>query len=292
MPTPHFVAVLAEGGANYKQETRLTTTSAAFGALEKSREHPSRDIITFQLSAKEWREKFNAEVAIREALEIEMMGIKGENAELLTDIKVLRGEEATRTRDLEKAREALLISSHILQERALKAAEDSQKITHAATSLKLESNLLNDERATRVADLLSDFRALQHSIASIPCDPPHPDDFYTEGYAALRQCSVDGQHILNVAADTRVPAARGGQAEQEKAELSHVLLDSFSRRHEAQKICMRQSAVMRSVAWREGVLMGIRPNATHAPALAACDQALRAVSRLVNQPAPQRQLAT
>jgi phenylalanyl-tRNA synthetase alpha subunit len=132
--------VLAEGAAEYEQEKRLVATSIAFDALEKSREHPSRDITTFQLSAKEWRERFNAEVAIREALEIEMMGIKGENAKLLTDIKVLREEEATRTRDLEKAREALLISSHILQERALKASEDSQKITHAATSLKLGRN--------------------------------------------------------------------------------------------------------------------------------------------------------
>ncbi|OBT61957.1 hypothetical protein VE03_08659 [Pseudogymnoascus sp. 23342-1-I1] len=81
----------------------------------------------------------------------------------------------------------------------------------------------NNARATRVADLLSDFRALQHSIASVTCDPPHPDDFYTEGYAALRQCSVDGQHVLNVAADTRVPTGRGGQAEQEKAELTQEL---------------------------------------------------------------------
>jgi hypothetical protein len=79
-------------------------------------------------------------VAIREALELEMMGIKGENAELLTDIKSLREAEATRTRDLEKAREALLISSRILQEQALKASEDSKKITHAATSLELGSS--------------------------------------------------------------------------------------------------------------------------------------------------------
>ncbi|KFZ22685.1 hypothetical protein V502_02835, partial [Pseudogymnoascus sp. VKM F-4520 (FW-2644)] len=124
----HFKAVLGKGAADYGQETRLVTTSTAFDEPEKNRQH---DTITFQLSAKEWRERFNAEVAIKEALEIEMMGIKGENAELLTEIKALREEEATRTRDLEKAREALLVSSHILQERALKASEDSQKITHA-----------------------------------------------------------------------------------------------------------------------------------------------------------------
>ncbi|KFY04018.1 hypothetical protein V490_00024 [Pseudogymnoascus sp. VKM F-3557] len=136
----HFKAVLAEGAANYEQEMPLVTKSTAFDAPDKSREHPSRDIITFQLSVKEWRERFNEELAIREALEIEMIRIKGENAELLPEMKALREEEARRIQELEKAREVLLITSRILQERASKASEDSQKITHAATSLKLGSN--------------------------------------------------------------------------------------------------------------------------------------------------------
>ncbi|KFZ19087.1 hypothetical protein V501_00849 [Pseudogymnoascus sp. VKM F-4519 (FW-2642)] len=106
----HFMAKLGKGAADYEQEKRL-------------------------------RERFNAELAIREAMEIEMMGIKGENAELMTEMKALREEQAKRIQELEKAREVLLITSHILQERALKASEDSQKITHAATFLKLGSNL-------------------------------------------------------------------------------------------------------------------------------------------------------
>jgi hypothetical protein len=129
----HFKAVLGKGAADYDPEMRLVTTIAAFDAPE----HPSSDTITVQLSAKEWREKFNAEVAKREALEIEMTGIKVKNSELLTDIKALREAEVTRT---EEAREFLQITSRILQERALKASEDSQKITQAATCLKLGSN--------------------------------------------------------------------------------------------------------------------------------------------------------
>ncbi|PQM43931.1 hypothetical protein VE01_10827 [Pseudogymnoascus verrucosus] len=136
----HFKAVLGEGAADYEQEKQLVTTSIGFDALEKSREHPSSDAISFQLSAKEWRERFNAEVAIREALKIEMMGIKGENGELLSEMKALREEEAMLIQELKKAREVLLITSRILQERALKASEDSQKITHATTSLKLGRN--------------------------------------------------------------------------------------------------------------------------------------------------------
>jgi hypothetical protein len=62
------------------------------------------------------------------------MRIKSENAELLTDIKALREAEAKQTQDLEKAREVLLITSHILQERALKAseAEDSLSVHYRA----------------------------------------------------------------------------------------------------------------------------------------------------------------
>lgn len=85
-------------------------------------------------------------------------------------------------------------------------------------SLCLES-LDNKERRARVADLLSDFTQLQQYIAAAPDTPEDMDDYYTEGWKVLRQCSIDGQHILNCGADTTVPRARGGQEEQDKAEL-------------------------------------------------------------------------
>ncbi|KFX91967.1 hypothetical protein O988_07493, partial [Pseudogymnoascus sp. VKM F-3808] len=72
--------------------------------------------------AKEWCERYNAQLAIREALEIEKIGSKGEKAELPTEIKALREEETVRIPKFEKAREVLLT------------------IPHAATSLKLGSN--------------------------------------------------------------------------------------------------------------------------------------------------------
>ncbi|KAF3345344.1 hypothetical protein VdG2_06595 [Verticillium dahliae VDG2] len=95
---------------------------------------------------------------------------------------------------------------------------------------------LNEYRRVRVADVLSDFRTLQYYIAAAPTEPENMEDYYAEGWAALRQCSLDGQHILNCAADTSVPQAAGGEEEQEKAELKQILLDSFARRHEGQKI--------------------------------------------------------
>lgn len=96
---------------------------------------------------------------------------------------------------------------------------------------RLTQPLVNDQRTARVADLLSDFRTLQYYIAAAPTDPSNMDDYYTEGYAALRQCSLDGQHILNCAAETRVPRVRGGADEQAKAELQQYV-SPYHQRHD------------------------------------------------------------
>ena len=82
---------------------------------------------------------------------------------------------------------------------------------------------VNDYRAARVAQILEDFRTLQYYIAAAPTEPPNPDDHYTEGWAALRQCAIDGQHILECAADTSVPTPGGGEQEQYKAELKQCV---------------------------------------------------------------------
>ncbi|EGO60180.1 hypothetical protein NEUTE1DRAFT_134237 [Neurospora tetrasperma FGSC 2508] len=119
------------------------------------------------------------------------------------------------------------------------------------------SDGLNPLREARVAELLSDFRTLQYLIAAVPTSPSNPDDYYTEGWAALRQCALDGQHILNCAADISIPCASGpGPDEQAKAELKQVLLDAYARRHEGQKIYLRQAAAQRWVGWRESVMGG------------------------------------
>jgi hypothetical protein len=59
---------------------------------------------------------------------------------------------------------------------------------------------------------------------------------------------------------------------------SRVLLDAYSRRHEAQKIYLRQEAAQRWVGWRDSVLQGQRPHAGHTEQLNACDAQLRVVS--------------
>ncbi|KAJ8105914.1 hypothetical protein ONZ43_g7239 [Nemania bipapillata] len=88
---------------------------------------------------------------------------------------------------------------------------------------------LNEYRTVRVAEVLSDFRDLQYYITAAPTNPLHDEDYYTEGWAALRQCALDGQHILNCAADVTVPHARGGEEEQVKAELKQSFRKSQTR---------------------------------------------------------------
>lgn len=58
-----------------------------------------------------------------------------------------------------------------------------------------------------------------------------------------------------------------------------ILLDAYSRRHEAQKIYLRQAAAQRWIDYREGVLQGQRPNSANRQQLRACDELLRQVRR-------------
>ncbi|KAH6985725.1 hypothetical protein BGZ61DRAFT_238864 [Ilyonectria robusta] len=133
----------------------------------------------------------------------------------------------------------------------------------------------NEFRTGRVAEVLSDFRTLQYYIAAAPVDPQDSAEYYTEGWAALRQCSLDGQHILECAADTSVPSAAGGEEEQMKAELKQVLLDAYSRRHEGQKIYLRQAAAQRWIEYRMQALTAGRSASKTESQLRACDRQLR-----------------
>ena len=64
------------------------------------------------------------------------------------------------------------------------------------------------------------------------------------------------------------------------SQLNRIMLDAYSRRHEAQKIYERQGAAQNWISWRDNVLQGQRPQPRHASQLAACDRQLRVVSSL------------
>ncbi|KAI1083377.1 hypothetical protein F5B20DRAFT_577058 [Whalleya microplaca] len=126
-------------------------------------------------------------------------------------------------------------------------------------------------RQVRIAEILSDFRTLQYYVAAAPVDPLDSEDYYTEGWAVLRQCALDGRYILNLPADMTAPNGKDTEA---KAELKQVILDSYSRRHEAQKIYLRQAAAQRWIESREQILKGQRPTSSHRRQLRTCDEQL------------------
>jgi hypothetical protein len=121
---------------------------------------------------------------------------------------------------------------------------------------------VNEYRTARVAEILDDFRTLQYYIAAAPTSPINSEDHYTEGWAALRQCAIDGQHILECAADTSVPNASGGEEEQRRAELkqyaiSHPHLAIFSFRRAAKIRCKRcqcqDDQLTETLSWLQGL---------------------------------------
>ena len=60
------------------------------------------------------------------------------------------------------------------------------------------------------------------------------------------------------------------------------MLDAYARRHEGQKIYLRQQTAQRWISWRDQVLQGQLPHAGHTEQLAACDAQLRVVSTLID----------
>lgn len=69
----------------------------------------------------------------------------------------------------------------------------------------------------RVAEIMTDFRNLQHYIAQIRTSPT-AEEYYLEGYALVRQCVAEGRSILaGPFSASSVPPS--GNPEAEKAQL-------------------------------------------------------------------------
>ncbi|KAL1650728.1 hypothetical protein SLS58_000846 [Diplodia intermedia] len=128
---------------------------------------------------------------------------------------------------------------------------------------------LNDARAIRIAEIMTDFRNLQHYIAQIRVSPS-PDEFYLQGYTLVRECHAEAQAILN--APFNANTSPGEDMEQQKALLkayepislhrditltllsSRVLLDSSIRRFRCQRVYLRATAAMRWINSRSAIL--------------------------------------
>lgn len=75
----------------------------------------------------------------------------------------------------------------------------------------------NHARAMRVAEVVSDYRNLQHYIAQIDARP-NAEEYYLEGYALIRACVADAQAVLTAPFSVG-NSDTGGNSEAEKAQL-------------------------------------------------------------------------
>lgn len=85
---------------------------------------------------------------------------------------------------------------------------------------KLSANtdsLVNDARAMRVAEIMTDFRNLQHYLVQLRATPT-AEEYYLEGYSLLRQCTTEAQTILQTPFSGGSGAV-GGDPEREKQQL-------------------------------------------------------------------------
>ena len=76
---------------------------------------------------------------------------------------------------------------------------------------------VNDVRALRLAEIIQDFRNLQHYIAQIRAVPTE-EEYHGDGYVLLRQCLAQGRAIL-AAPFSPSASSPNGDADAEKKHL-------------------------------------------------------------------------
>ncbi|KAF2794021.1 hypothetical protein K505DRAFT_349569 [Melanomma pulvis-pyrius CBS 109.77] len=134
------------------------------------------------------------------------------------------------------------------------------------------SDGLNDARAIRIAEIMTDFRNLQYYLSQLRATPT-AEEYYLEGYSLLRQCTTEAQTILET--PFAATAGTGGNADQEKQQLKSIIVDAAVRRFQCQRSFLRSHAGLRWMNSRNSILRGQKPNASHLGALQAADTTLR-----------------
>jgi hypothetical protein len=82
----------------------------------------------------------------------------------------------------------------------------------------------------RVAEIMSDFRNLQHYLVQLRAAPT-AEEYYLEGYSLLRECTSEAQSILQTPFSGGAGAATG-DAEREKQQLrAYVTLSILIHHH-------------------------------------------------------------
>jgi hypothetical protein len=79
------------------------------------------------------------------------------------------------------------------------------------------SSTVNDARAMRIAEIMTDFRNLQHYLSQLRATPT-AEEYYLEGYSLLRSCASEAQTILQTPFSASTGAS-SGDPEREKQQL-------------------------------------------------------------------------
>ena len=85
---------------------------------------------------------------------------------------------------------------------------------------------MNEQRAVRIAEIMSDFRNLHYFILQFTASPSHGDEYYLLGFATIRACFESAQVIISAEYDSSLLQTQGQDAEREKAQLQQ-----YVRRH-------------------------------------------------------------
>ncbi|KAF1917743.1 hypothetical protein BDU57DRAFT_175919 [Ampelomyces quisqualis] len=135
------------------------------------------------------------------------------------------------------------------------------------------SDGLNDARAMRVAEIMTDFRNLLHHLVQLRATPT-AEEYYLDGYSLLRQCSSEAQAILQTPFSGS-SGASSGDPEQERQQLKAIITDAAVRRFRCQRAYLLANAALRWVNARNSILRGQKPNASHLGAFQQADATLR-----------------
>ncbi|KAI4645159.1 hypothetical protein J4E93_005959 [Alternaria ventricosa] len=135
------------------------------------------------------------------------------------------------------------------------------------------SDGLNDARAMRIAEIMTDFRNLQHYLVQLRATPT-AEEYYLEGYSLLRQCTSEAQAILQTPFSGSASTG-SGDPEAEKQQLRNIITDAAVRRFQCQRAYLRAHAGLRWMNSRNSILRGQRPNASHLGLLQQADATMR-----------------
>lgn len=79
------------------------------------------------------------------------------------------------------------------------------------------TSTVNDARAVRITEIMTDFRNLQHYLSQLRATPT-AEEYYLEGYSLLRSCASEAQTILQTPFSASTGASTG-DPERERQQL-------------------------------------------------------------------------